>query len=628
MAEKTFNVRILNKIDTLERWQASDLKIKNGEICIATVAASEGTGLTEPVCMIKIGTEEEKTFAELPWAFYAKASDVVTAAKSEEGLRAFINGVIADAGIASDDAMQELAGKVTTLEGTVGDAESGLVKGVADNAAAITALQALVGDEVVADQIAEAIEAALKVEGEEKYALAAHAHEIAEVNGLADAIADAKKAGTDANGALEAYKTTNDAAVQKVADDLAAEVQRATGIEGGLETRLQAVEAKFGDGEGNVEAQIAAAVAAEAKEREDGDKANTEAIEALADKVGEVTEGKTVVQMISDAQTAATYDDTEVKNDIAGLKGLVGDTSVADQIAAEAGIARAAEKANADAIKAIQDDYLVEADKTELQGNIDALTNGAVKTNTDAIATLNGNSSVEGSVDKKVADAINAFATQVSDDQTVNTYRELINYAATHGAEFTELVGEVDGNAKAIETLNGDVNTAGSVDKKIADAIAAENLGQYATDGELTALADRVTTVENELNTEETGLKARMTTAEGEIATLKGLAGDSSVADQITAALKVDGVDKYALATELDIAEGKIEALEADTHTHANKEVLDGIEAADITAWDAKVDSVTAVENGGIKATRTGNVIALELDDTITYVFNCGTSAE
>ena len=36
-------------------------------------------------------------------------------------------------------------------------------------------------------------------------------------------------------------------------------------------------------------------------------------VDALEGKVGAVTAGKTVVQMISDAQTAATYDDTQVK---------------------------------------------------------------------------------------------------------------------------------------------------------------------------------------------------------------------------------------------------------------------------------------------------------------------------
>lgn len=46
-------------------------------------------------------------------------------------------------------------------------------------------------------------------------------------------------------------------------------------------------------------------------------------VDALEGKVGAVTEGKTVVQMISDAQTAATYDDTQVKADLATVTGKV-----------------------------------------------------------------------------------------------------------------------------------------------------------------------------------------------------------------------------------------------------------------------------------------------------------------
>lgn len=75
-----------------------------------------------------------------------------------------------------------------------------------------------------------------------------------------------------------------------------------------------------------------------------------------------------------------------------------------------------------------------------------------VSANENAILALNGGGT--GSLDQRIADAINEFAAKVSDDGTVNTYKELIDYAATHGPEFTELVGEVDANAKSIETIN------------------------------------------------------------------------------------------------------------------------------------------------------------------------------
>lgn len=104
--EKTLNTRVLLKSDTLAKWNSSTLKLKKGEIAIATVAAGEGSGLTEPVCMIKIGEDTEKTFSDLPWSFYAKASDVYAWAKAAnkpiytadeiQGLDEHISGQVQD----------------------------------------------------------------------------------------------------------------------------------------------------------------------------------------------------------------------------------------------------------------------------------------------------------------------------------------------------------------------------------------------------------------------------------------------------------------------------------------------------------------------------------------------------
>ena len=79
--EKILNTRVLLKTDTLANWNSSTLGLKKGEIAIATVAATAGSGLTEPVCMIKVGEDGVKKFNELPWSFYAKASDVYAWAK-------------------------------------------------------------------------------------------------------------------------------------------------------------------------------------------------------------------------------------------------------------------------------------------------------------------------------------------------------------------------------------------------------------------------------------------------------------------------------------------------------------------------------------------------------------------
>lgn len=96
---------------------------------------------------------------------------------------------------------------------------------------------------------------------------------------------------------------------------------------------------------------------------------------------------------------------------------------------------------NKDAIKVIQDDYLTSTDKTQLQDDILKVSEKAT-TNESAIVTLNGEG--EGSVKQSIDNAFNEFAANVTNDNVVNTYKELIDYAAKHGPEFTELVGKVD----------------------------------------------------------------------------------------------------------------------------------------------------------------------------------------
>lgn len=102
---------------------------------------------------------------------------------------------------------------------------------------------------------------------------------------------------------------------------------------------------------------------------------------------------------------------------------------------------------NRDNIKAIQDDYLTSAHRIQLEDSIKQVSDKADE-NTKAIEVLNGVG--EGSVAQSINNAFNEFATNVTNDEVVNTYIELINYAAEHGPEFTNLVGVVDGIDKHV----------------------------------------------------------------------------------------------------------------------------------------------------------------------------------
>lgn len=207
-------------------------------------------------------------------------------------------------------------------------------------------------------------------------------------------------------------------------------------------------------------------------------------VDALEAKVGTVPESKTVVQMIEEAQEAATYDDTEIK--------------------------------------------------------------AKVQANTNAIGVLNGEATVEGSVKKTVADEI---AKVIADaPESFDTLKEISDWISSHSDDaaamnsaITALQGILDGIG---DTESGEKAT---VVAYVIDAIAALNIGDYATAAQLTALAGRVTTLEGASHTHAN----------------KAL------------------LDTYT-QTEANLADAV-----AKKHVHANATELDKIAAGDKAKWDA-----------------------------------------
>ena len=491
MAEKILNTRILMKIDTLENWGNSTLKLKEGELAFATVAASAGTGLSEPVVMVKIGTAEEKTFSELPWAFHAKASDVLESAKSEEALTTFINGVIANSGLATDGAMQDLADRVEAAEGDIevlnGDAstEGSVAKAIADAIAALnladTYAAKVHGHEI--DEVNGLADALAGLQAKGDYAAEEHTHEIDEVNGLADAIADAKKAGTDANAALEAYKGTNDVAVKANADAIAAmkdhesvdsfadvmaeiakkqdiipaETYDAYGAAAQALTDAKAYTDEKDEAMGERVDALGEAVAAE-KERAEGIEAGLQgAIDAINDadtgilkQAKDYADGKD--EAIAAAASAAAIADGKAvtaQNEVDALEKYVGtipETATATNIVAyvqekTTGIAtEGAMNGLADRVTAVEGDvatikgdYLKAADKTELSNAIAAEKERAEAAEADLqtqINTIMNNPDTEG---------------------VINSINEFTQYIADHGEIAEGFRVDIDANKKAIE---------------------------------------------------------------------------------------------------------------------------------------------------------------------------------
>lgn len=84
MAEKILNARFAQKYDTLTAWASSNIVLKAGEIAFATESIDttvDGVAIKQPIVLAKIG-DGSKTFSQLPYSFYAKASDVHAWAKA------------------------------------------------------------------------------------------------------------------------------------------------------------------------------------------------------------------------------------------------------------------------------------------------------------------------------------------------------------------------------------------------------------------------------------------------------------------------------------------------------------------------------------------------------------------
>ena len=652
--EKTLNTRVKLRYDVYENWLANDPVLMAGELALATVAVKQ-TGNVEhvPSVLIKCGDGTHK-YSELDYVF-AKAADVISACKSESALTTFINNVIANAGIATSEAMNALAKRVTTAEGE------------------IDALQGLVGEKSVSDQIQTAITNlnlantyAAKSHTHTKAEITdfAHTHAMTEVTGLTDAIADAKKAGTDANTALESYKVTNNAAVKANADAITAINAADTGI-------LAQAKA-YADGK---DAAITAA-----KNAADAAQADVDALEL---KVGTVPADKTVVQMISDAQTAATYDDTQIKkdikanaDDIAALEVLVGDTAVATQIENKIAALNLATTYEAKGAAAAVKTELVgkdadTADSATIAGAkkyADSL-DAAMDTRVDALeAAIGAGGSVAAQItaeiqklDKEDAAVAGQYVSAVSEADGIITvtraalpdYTEVYDAKGAAAQALTDAKGYADGLNTAMDTrmdvAEGKLTTLiGSDADKSVRTIANEELAaQLIPEGakeSLNTLQEIATWIQDHPDD-----AAAMNAA---IDALQTKVGDTSVSAQITAAIDALKIGDYAKAADLTAAVGRIATLEGKAHEHANKALLDTYTQTEANLADAvakkhahtnaaeldkfadgdkaKLDTAvqTVTAGTGLKATKTGTDVAVDIDDAVTFIFDCGTSAE
>lgn len=237
-------------------------------------------------------------------------------------------------------------------------------------------------------------------------------------------------------------------------------------------------------------------------------------INNIKDKIGTIPNHKTVAQAIEDAKTAATYNDTEVRS--------------------------------------------------------------LIKNNKDAIDVLKGGDTIEGSVAKSVKDAINDFATKMSEDGTVNTFKELVDYVAAHGSEYTDAIADIAANKSAINTLNG--TGTGSVSKAVNDAIDGLHIGDYAKSAD----------VENTY-VKKNGTDRLITAAEG--SKLEGIAEGAQV--NVIESIKVNDVAQTVDGKAVNIA-----VPVADDTSIAITENKIGIKAVDVQKLFVAEGDVLIIDGG------------------------------
>ena len=315
--------------------------------------------------------------------------------------------------------------------------------------------------------------------------------------------------------------------------------------------------------------------------------------EAINNKIGEVPEGKTVVGMIAEAQEAATYDDTEVKEGI---------------------------KNNKEAIEAINnaETGILKTAKDYADEKVKALADGAVKTNTDAIAALDERvEAEEGKVAKLIGDDADLSVREIANQElakqlipegaqeALDTLAEIAAWIQDHPEDVAAINLAIENLEKLVGTIPEDA-TATDIVGYIAEAVAAEKTRAELVEADLD---ERLEAVEEVLG-EGGGVDERIA---GAIAELD--ADVTSAAPEAGKGLQVQVVEVDGVITTVAVTGNYDEAYDAKGAAAAAQTAATEAAATDATnkADQALVDAKAYVdaETAKIKVVSTEDIDAL-----------------
>ena len=466
-------------------------------------------------------------------------------------------------------------------------------------------------------------------------------------SGLVKKVADLQKANEAGGAVANAIQAAKDAAdaAQETADNAAAAVVTEKGRAEGEEAKLKASIDAINNG--------TTGILAEAKKYADGK--DTE----IKNTIGTVEQGKTVVGLIAEAKKAGTDAAAAVATEKSraeaieqGLRsdlGNVGDAAKADgsafariaqvkaDLANEVTRAKTAEKEAKDAAVAAQGDVNAleakvgdaadTADDATVYGAIAAEKARAMAaekkaqdqadTNKAAIATLNGNDTVEGSVDKKIKDAIaNVNSTTAGLDGRIDALETKVGSDGDVAAADGSLYARIAQNVKDIDAIEKDyLKTADKTE--LANAIKTEKdrLDTFMADADVSDKAvdtlkeiqsyitkdgQAATEMVNRIGANETAIAAINNETTGILATAKKYAEDQDAAQKETLESAIATAKSDAISTAASDAASKVGAAKTELQGKIDLK-------ADKTALETEVNRATAAEQANASAIATLN---------------------
>ena len=160
----------------------------------------------------------------------------------------------------------------------------------------------------------------------------------------------------------------------------------------------------------------------------------------------------------------------------------------------------------------------------------------------------------EGTVDAKIDAKINDFANKISEDGTVNTFKELVDYVAAHGSETADMAADIT----ALQGLVGDTSVASQIIEAVSGKVDAVPGKGLSTNDFTNTLLNKLDGIEssaqvNKIETVKLGENALTVTDKSVVVPIvAGLAASDEVTISESGALGIGSVSVAKLVNDAE----------------------------------------------------------------------------